>query len=291
MRVSVCVYMWVSVCIAGLALCSVAQFWLNKENTVGPMKCQGLGGTNIDKWEDESEGERDREAWVVKAPQLKLHVPLWIPCVITCVSVCACMYACAQICVFSSVVSLPVVPLPQESMFTQRDLWAVTTGLMHPSSPQWPRDAVSLSVCHLQTELIQHIRHLVSWQMSGNWTERLISKSKLSYWSEWRCFLLQDKKQKVGNSLQKLKAVLYCEYCSPLDALYSSSSTFSDSFKFTKFLFYTGIDWKCGNHATINSTHCTAGVISFLYQLLTMHGCYVANCTLHIMNLIVTLYQ
>lgn len=94
MRVSVCVYMWVSVCIAGLALCSVAQFWLNKENTVGPMKCQGLGGTNIEKWEDESEGERGREAWVVKAPQLKLHIPLWISCVITCVFVCACMYVC-----------------------------------------------------------------------------------------------------------------------------------------------------------------------------------------------------
>lgn len=53
---------------------------------------------------------------------------------------------------FSTAVSLPAVPLSGESVFTQHDLWAVTVGGVHPSLPWQPKDAASVSGCHLGAE-------------------------------------------------------------------------------------------------------------------------------------------
>lgn len=56
------------------------------------------------------------ELLLTKAPQS----PATSLCVI--IQMCVCVCVCAQDCVFSSVVSLPFVPLSGESMFTQHGL-------------------------------------------------------------------------------------------------------------------------------------------------------------------------
>lgn len=132
-----CVYTRMSVCTAGIGLCSVAQFWLNKGEYCRTDKETGVQRDRYRyKWE-KGEGGRER-CWQLKHPS-----PLWLPCVWSFIFVCVC-FAPKSV-VFSSVVSLPVVPLSGESMFTQHALWAVTVGVVHPPSPRQPTDAPSFA--------------------------------------------------------------------------------------------------------------------------------------------------
>lgn len=85
------------------------------------MERQGLGGTDIDR----SEKTRGRETWW--SCQLKHPVPSVFP---QCECVCVCLHH-----VFSTAVSLPALPVPRESVFTQRGFWAVAAGAALPPSP------------------------------------------------------------------------------------------------------------------------------------------------------------
>lgn len=66
-----CVYACLSVCIAGIGLCSVAQFWLKKGEYCKPDKRQGLQRTDIDR----SEKRRGRERGTEMLELLTTKVP------------------------------------------------------------------------------------------------------------------------------------------------------------------------------------------------------------------------
>lgn len=161
-----CVYTRMSVCTAGIGLCSVAQFWLNKGEYCRTDKETGVQRDRYRyKWE-KGEGGRER-CWQLKHPS-----PLWLPCVWSFIFVCVCvlrpsLWSFPLWCHYRLSRSRGSPCLP--SMLSELSLWE--SCIRHRHGNQQTRRASPR--CHLQNAACSAHYTFVRWQLNGSWTEML----------------------------------------------------------------------------------------------------------------------